>query len=182
MNVRVYAAGGGNAPLAGNDLGPRADRHVDAGLDVGVARLANSADAAGFDADVGLDDPGDVHDQRVGDHGVGDACVGALALSHAVADHFASAERDLLAVNRVVALDLDHQIGVAQTYPIACGGAVHLRIGAAIDDLHGVPSLTVAWLGIARAGRCGVERPHDLPAEACTTRAPPYATRSTVLV
>ena len=51
---------------------PGADRDGDAGLDVGIAGLADLPDAAVLDADVGLDDAPVVDDQRVGDHGVGD--------------------------------------------------------------------------------------------------------------
>src|SRR3979490_62507 len=41
-----------------------------------------------------------------------------LPLPHAVADHLAAAELDLLAVDRAVALDLDNELGIGQTQPI----------------------------------------------------------------
>jgi hypothetical protein len=69
-----------------------------------------------------------IEDQRIGDdrvHHLG----GALALAHAVADHLAAAEFHLLAVDRVVLLDLDPQFGIGQAHPVARGGAEHLRIG-----------------------------------------------------
>ena len=45
--------------------GARPDHDVDAGLHVGVAGLADAADAAVLDADVGLEDAADVeHDAR----------------------------------------------------------------------------------------------------------------------
>ena len=53
-----------DAAFAGDDLGARADHDVDAGLDVGVAGLADRRDAAVLDADVGLDDAPVVEDQR----------------------------------------------------------------------------------------------------------------------
>ena len=56
--------------LARDDLGARADDHPGAGLDIGVAGLADPGDAAVFDADVGLDDARAVEDQRVGDDGI----------------------------------------------------------------------------------------------------------------
>ena len=43
---------------------------VDAGLDVGIAGLADGCDAAVVDADIGLHDAPVVEDQRVGDDGV----------------------------------------------------------------------------------------------------------------
>ena len=70
MNVRIDAARGGDAALAGDDLRPRADDDVDARLNVGVAGLADAADAAVLDADVGLDDARHVDNQRVRDHRV----------------------------------------------------------------------------------------------------------------
>ena len=58
VDVRVDAAGGDDHALAGDDLGGRRrSRSVDdAGLDVGIAGLADAGDAAVLDADVGLDD------------------------------------------------------------------------------------------------------------------------------
>ena len=57
----------------------------------------------------------------------------ALALAHAVADHLAAAELHFLAVDGVVALDFDDQLGVGEAHAVARGGAEHLGIGAAID-------------------------------------------------
>ena len=75
MDVRVDAAGGEDAMLAGNDLGGRPDlqtrRH--AVLDVRVAGLADGDDAAVANADVRFDDAPVVDDDGVGDHEVGRA-------------------------------------------------------------------------------------------------------------
>ena len=70
MDVRVEAAGGEDLALAGDHLGAGADDDVDAGLDVGIAGLADGGDAAVLEADVGLDDAPVIEDQRVGDDGV----------------------------------------------------------------------------------------------------------------
>ena len=43
---RVDAAGGQDLAFAGDDFGARADDDVDAGLDVGIAGLADAGDAA----------------------------------------------------------------------------------------------------------------------------------------
>ena len=63
----------------------------------------------------------------------------ALALAHAVADDFAAAEFHLFAVDRVIVLDLDQQLGVGQPDAIARGGTVHLGVGAAIDEASSCP-------------------------------------------
>jgi hypothetical protein len=55
----------------------RADDDVDAGLDVRIAGLADGADAAVLDADVGLDDAPVIEDQRVGDDRVHASARGA---------------------------------------------------------------------------------------------------------
>ena len=91
-------------PSPAIDLGARADDDVDAGLDVGIAGLADGRDAAVLEADIGLHDAPMVEDQRVGDDGV-DGALGArdLALAHAVADDLAAAELHLLAVGGEVA-------------------------------------------------------------------------------
>src|SRR4029079_10534494 len=130
---------------------------VDARLHVGVAGLADGVDAPELDADVRLVDALDVEHDGVGDHRVGDARPAALALPHAVADHLAAAELHLLAVDRVVAFDLDDEIRVGEPDPVARRGPVHLGVGAAVDGLHGVPPSSGPMIS---------------PRKPCTTRAP----------
>ena len=131
VDVAVDAAGGDDPALAGDGLGARADDDVDARLDVRVAGLADAGDAAVADADVGLDDAPVVEDERVGDDGVdGARGAGRLRLAHAVADHLAAAELDLLAVDGAVLLDLDEELGVGQPHAVAGGRPEHVGIGA----------------------------------------------------
>src|SRR4029079_16353970 len=156
VNVRVDAAGGEQAALAGDDLRARPDHDVDTRLHVGVAGLADAVNAAVLDADVRLDDSADVEHDRVGDHRVGNAHPASLALSHPVADHLAAAELHLLAVDGVVALDLDHQVGVGEADAVAGGGTVHRGVRMSADRLHSVPS----------------SGPMTSPRNPCTTRAP----------
>ncbi len=126
MDMRIDAAGGDDPALAGDRLGAGADHDVDARLDIGVAGLADAADPAVADADIGLDDAPMVEDHGVGDDRV-DRALGAaaLALPHAVADHLAAAELDLLAIDRAVALDLDDEFGVGEPQPVAGRRAEH---------------------------------------------------------
>src|SRR6185369_16532306 len=107
MDVRVEAAGRENFSLARDHLGTRPDDDGDVGLDVGIAGLADCGDAARPDADVRFDNAPMIEDQRVGDDGVDGALpLAQLALAHAVADYLAAAEFHLLAIGRVVPLDL----------------------------------------------------------------------------
>ena len=62
MDVAVEPAGGQNTSLAGDRLGAGADDDVDAGLRVGVARLADPGDAPVLQADIRLVDTGVVHE------------------------------------------------------------------------------------------------------------------------
>ncbi len=134
MDVRVDAAGGDDAALAGDRLGPWPDHDVDAGLNVGVAGLADAADPAVADADIGFDDAPMVEDHGIGDDGVdGTLGAGPLALPHAVADHLAAAEFDLLAIDRAIALDLDDELGVGEPQPVAGRRAEHPGIAGARD-------------------------------------------------
>src|SRR5690606_9169710 len=96
MDVRIDAARGQDLAFARDDLGARADHDVDAGLRVRVAGLADPRDAPVLDTDVGLDDAPPVDDQRVRDDGVDGLVRRALTLPHAVADHLAAAELDLV--------------------------------------------------------------------------------------
>jgi hypothetical protein len=134
VDMRVDAAGGDDLAFAGDHLGARPDDDVHSRLDIRVARLADPGDAAVADADIGLHDAPMVEDHRVGDNRVDRALrPRRLALPHAVADHLAAAELDLLAVDRAVAFDLDDQLGVGEPQPVAGGRPEHRGIGAAAD-------------------------------------------------
>ena len=72
MDMRVDAAGGEDAMLAGNDLGGRPDLETwrYAVQNVRVSRLADGADTAVAHADVGFDDAPVVDHDGIGDHEV----------------------------------------------------------------------------------------------------------------
>ena len=132
MDVGVDPAGGDDLAFAGDGLGAGADDDVDAGLGLGIAGLADGDDPAVLEADVGLHDAPMVEDQRVGDHGVDrTGRAGLLALAHAVADHLAAAELDLLAVDSAVLLDLDDEVGVGEAHLVADRRPEHVGVGAA---------------------------------------------------
>ena len=134
VDVRVDAAGGDDAAFAGDRFGPWADHDVHAGLDIGVAGFADTADAAVADPDIGFDNAPMVEDHGIGDDGV-DGAVGAgrLPLPHPVADDLAAAELDLLAINCAIAFDLDNQLGVGEPQPIAGCRTEHRGISGARD-------------------------------------------------
>ena len=116
---------------------------IHAVLGVGIAGLADAGDLAVLDADVGLHqaqhgvDDGGVLDQHV-DGAVGGGGVGVVG--HAVAHHAAGAGPALVAITRVVVLDLADQRGVAEPDPVALGRPVVAGIGLA-RDLHHLPTL-----------------------------------------
>ena len=108
MDVRINPASGDDMAFAGDDFGSRSDDDGHAGLHVRVAGLADAADASGADADVGFDDAPMVEDQGIGDDGVRRALgIADLALAHAVADDFAPAKFDFLAIERMVGFDFN---------------------------------------------------------------------------
>ena len=145
VDMAVDAAGGQDFSFAGDDFGSRADDDIDAGLDVGVAGLADPADAPAGDRDVGLHDPPVIEDERVGDDGVhSTGRTRGLGLAHAVADDFSAAELHFLAGNGEVAFDLDEEIGVGEADAVADGGAEHVRIGGAGEMGH-QSSAPITW-------------------------------------
>jgi len=134
MNMRVDAAGGNDAVFAGNGLGSRSDHDVHPRLDIGVTSLADAADVAVADADIGFDDTPMVEDHRVGDDSI-DGALGArrLPLPHAVADNLAAAELDFLTIDRAIALNFDDEIRICQPHAVPNCRTKHLGIGAARD-------------------------------------------------
>ena len=77
--MAVDAAGRDDLALAGDDLGPGTDNDVDAGLNVGISRLADSADLAGANAEIGFDDAPMIQDDGIRDNRV-DRALGSDAL------------------------------------------------------------------------------------------------------
>eukprot|EP01022_Parablepharisma_sp_SALTPOND_P030350 TRINITY_DN760_c2_g1_i1.p2 TRINITY_DN760_c2_g1~~TRINITY_DN760_c2_g1_i1.p2 ORF type:complete len:1290 (-),score=479.69 TRINITY_DN760_c2_g1_i1:1065-4934(-) len=173
VDVAVDTAGGDDHAFARDDLGGAADGHRHAGLDVGIAGLADAGDAARLDADVRLDDAPVVDDERIGDDGVHHVGVGALRLAHAIADHLAAAEFHFLAVDRIVLLDFEEQFGIGQAHAVADGGTEHLGIGRTGNLAHWVcPFLSLpCW---------AFSLPITSALKPQTRRSPASATSSTV--
>ncbi len=134
MDVGVEAAGGEDLAFARDHFGARADDNGDAGLDIGIASLADGENLAVLDADVGFDDAPMVDNQRVGDDGIDRALlIGDLALAHAVADHLAAAELHLLAIDGEILLDFDDQVGVGEPNAVSRRRTEHVGIDGAVD-------------------------------------------------
>jgi hypothetical protein len=128
MRAICHGPGGGDHAFARDNLRGGANDDVHAGLNVRVPGLADPGDSSVLDADVCLDDPPVVNDERVGDHRVRDLRVRTLALSHAVADHLAAAEFHFLAVDGVILLDFDPQFGIREPHTVADSRAEHVGI------------------------------------------------------
>src|SRR5262249_5582274 len=131
---------------------------------------------------VGLDDPGPIDDQRVGDDAVERLGVARSGhLPHPIAEHFAAAELAFVAVDCVVALHLGDQIGVAENQPISSSGPEHVRIMTAAERLaHGSSFLSPKPLAftrpIAPALFCSVTGPSASALPPRAMRAPAKAT------
>ena len=136
VNVRVDATRRHDHPLARDNLRVRAHHQlrVHAGHQRRVARFANRSDVAVFDADVGLDDAPVIDEQRIRDQQVRRLVrPGLRRLPHAVAQHLATAEFDLVSVYGQIAFHLDEQLRVGQAHTVAGRGAVHLGIRPPLD-------------------------------------------------
>ena len=72
----------------------------------------------------------------IGDDQVGDFGCQTLALAHAIADHLAAAEGDLVTIGRVVFLDLDDQFRVGKPHAVALGRAVEIGVVLPCDLCH----------------------------------------------
>ncbi len=121
----IDGAGGDDFAFARDHFGGRADHQIriHSVLRIGITRLSDFDDAAVANPDVGLDDSPMIDDQRVGDHQVERAVFGFArgggALAHAVANDFAAAERDLVAIDGVVLFHFNDQVRIGQAHAIA---------------------------------------------------------------
>src|SRR5690606_30848987 len=182
VHVGVDAAGGEDAPLAGQHLGPRADHQVgvDAVLHVGVAGLADGGDPAAAHADVGPDHAPVVEHHDIGDDQVEGALGGGGGgLQHGLADGLAPAEDRLVAAGAAVLLDLDPQVGVAEADLVAGGRAVQRRVVGARDAGHRASSCFSTRPAPAGTRMPGTSR-RPASATACTARESPGWKRSDV--
>ena len=125
MDVTIDRAGGDDLAFARDHFRRGADDQIGihSGLRVRIPGLADLHDAAVAHPDIGFHDAPMIDDQRVGDHQVERAMLGFArgrgALAHAVANHLAAAERDLVAVDGVILLHFDDQLRVGQANAIA---------------------------------------------------------------
>ena len=143
VDVRIHAASGEQAALARNDFCAGANDHVHIWLHIGVARLADGGNAPVAYAQIGLDDAQRrIHDDGIGDDRVhGSVGIADLALAHAVANDLAAAKADFVAVNGVVAFNLDPQLRIGKADAVARGGAVKFGILASGNADHAFSSL-----------------------------------------
>ena len=136
MYVGIDSSGGCNQTLSGNRLGTRPNYDVHVWLHVRVARFANSANLPIFDTDIRLHDSPVIEEQRIGNNNVNHVLSGALALPHAVPNHFSTAELDFLPISRVVSLNFNNQFRIAEAHAITSRRPVHLDICAAVNTCH----------------------------------------------
>ena len=139
VDVGIKPARGQDLAFPGNRLGARTDDDVDAGLRVGVARLADARNPAVLQSDIGLVDACDIHNQSVCDDRIHSALrAGDLGLPHAVANDLSAAKFDLFSVGCEVFFNFNHQVSIRQTHLVARGGAIHVGIsGARYFGRHG---------------------------------------------
>src|SRR5262249_62048627 len=99
---------------------------------VRIAGLAHFDDPAVTDSDVALHDSPMVDDEGVGDDQVQRALgpSGPSALTHAVANDFAAAKSDLVAIAGEVLFDFDDQVSIGQAHTVARGGSVEIGVDA----------------------------------------------------
>ena len=142
MDMCVDAACRQNAVLARHCIGGVAqrERRRDAVHRVRIACLADTADQAILDADIGLHDALDrVDDRHVGDDEIG-RTVGArqcVVERHPFPNAFTAAEDDFVAEAAKVLLDLDVQIRIAKADPIAGRRSEQARMLAPGNFGHG---------------------------------------------
>src|SRR6185295_1295977 len=118
MNMTIHATRGHDHVFTGDHFRGRAydELRIHSLHRVRIAGFADSHDPAVLYSDVALHDAPMIQNHRVRDHQVQRAirhfAQSSTALRHAIADHFAAAESDLVAVVREIFLDFHDQLGV----------------------------------------------------------------------
>ena len=126
MDVGVKPARRDDLAFPCNHLRAGANYNINAGLNVGIARLANLEDTPVAQAYVSFHNTPMIEDHDIGDDGV-DRPLRArdLRLAHAVADNLTAAKLHLFAVSGEILLHLDEEFGISQADTVARGGAEH---------------------------------------------------------
>src|SRR5258708_7536890 len=136
MYMHVDTAGRHNLTFARDHLGSRPDNDVDVRLHVRITGFPDSGNQPVLDADIGLNDPPVIENQRVSDHRIERAlAAGTLRLAHAIPDHFPASELHLLAIASEILLHLDDELGIREAHLVAYRRTEHLRVRSAT---HGV--------------------------------------------
>src|SRR5579859_1646741 len=146
MDMAIDATGRHKQMFTSDDLCARAhdQLRINTLHGIGIARLANFDDAPIFNADVALDDAPMINDKSIGDDQiegtVGLFTRGTAALAHTVANDFATAEGDFIAIDGEVLFHFNDQFGICQAHPISRSWAVEVGIGATWNiQAHNVP-------------------------------------------
>ena len=159
MGVRLHSPWGNDQPIAMHDgctrtadqLGP------DPVLDGGISGFAHTDDLAVLNADIALHNA----QHRVDDRGVLDHHIQPArgrgrggVKAHPVAHHLAGSGQTLVAIDRMVVLNLGQQRSVAQTHHIARCWSIRGRIGRPCQSGHDplLCALKAALLGPLESG------------------------------
>src|ERR1700747_872331 len=133
MNVSVNAAGRNNLALAGDHFSSGAEHAGCVRLDIRVPGFPDRGYPTIFDSDIRLHDPPVIENQGVRNYRVDCAFTArSLGLAHTVANHLPAAKLHLLAVDRIILVHLDEDIGICKAHFVADCGAKHLRIGSSV--------------------------------------------------
>lgn len=139
MDVGIDPAGRENLALSSDDIRirPNDKRRVDSVHDIRVPCLSNPHDNPILDANIRLEDPTPVKHQRIHDNQVRALVVRTTSrLPDPITQRLPTTERALVAVSRVVLLDLDAQIRRPQTHRVAYRRPVHHRVRHAVHRVR----------------------------------------------
>src|ERR1700733_4812827 len=137
MYVTVDTSRGNDHVFAGDDFGRRA--HHEVGVDtvhrVGIPRLPDPYYAAVPHTDIAFDDTPVIENHRVRNDEIENAAGSRhrAVLPHAIPNHLAAAERNLVAVECEVFFDLDNQGCVGETHTIPRGRTIKVGIRTAVN-------------------------------------------------
>ena len=139
MDMHIERTGGQHMAFTRNNLGrnPHDEIGINTRHNIGITRFANTGDAPIFNPNIRLVYPRIINDKRIGNHEIQRPILRhTRGLAHTIAQHLAPAKFAFIAINCIIILHFNDEMGIAQLNAVSPCGTVHTGISDSINLRH----------------------------------------------
>ena len=139
MNMHIERTSREHMAFTRDNLGtnPHDEIGINTRHNIGITRLANTGNMPVLNPNIRFVYPRIINDKRIGNNEIQRPILRhTRSLPHAIAQHLAPAKLALIAVNRIIVLHLNDEMGIAQLNAVSRSGTVHTGISDSINLRH----------------------------------------------